>query len=130
MKTGHRVRAFATDFDGTLAHDGTVPEKALSGLVRLKAAGVIPLEVGALRHSKKEGFADCLSKAARDAIGHKIWEKRVWRAVGLLRDCFWPDEVVIGGGNAKTLIQMPQGCRRCELVVDLTSNSGITAFRY
>ena len=73
---------------------------------------VIPIEVGRLRHSKKEGFADCLSKAARDAIGHKAWEKRVWQAVELLRDCFWPDQVVIGGGNAKTLLEMPEGCRR------------------
>ena len=73
---------------------------------------VIPIEVGLLRHAKTEGFADCLSKAARDAIGHKAWEKRVWRAVELLRDCFWPDQVVIGGGNAKTLAAMPEGCRR------------------
>ena len=34
-----RLRAFATDFDGTLAHDGTVPAVALAGLERLKRAG-------------------------------------------------------------------------------------------
>lgn len=73
---------------------------------------VIPIEVGLLRLSKNKGFADRLSKAARDADGHKAWEKNVWRAVAYLRDCFWPDEVVIGGGNAKTLLDIPLGCRR------------------
>lgn len=34
-----RLRAFATDFDGTLAHDGTVPEAALKALERLRIAG-------------------------------------------------------------------------------------------
>jgi phosphoglycolate phosphatase (TIGR01487 family) len=34
-----RLRAFATDFDGTLAHDGTVPEAALKALVKLRKAG-------------------------------------------------------------------------------------------
>src|SRR5258708_192233 len=38
-----RLRAFATDFDGTLAHDGTVPEAALAGLDRLKRAGFVTL---------------------------------------------------------------------------------------
>ncbi len=32
-------RAFATDFDGTLAHDGLVPEATLAGLKRLREAG-------------------------------------------------------------------------------------------
>ena len=40
-----RLRAFATDFDGTLAHDGTVPEAALEGLRRLRKAGFVLLMV-------------------------------------------------------------------------------------
>jgi hydroxymethylpyrimidine pyrophosphatase-like HAD family hydrolase len=40
-----RLRAFATDFDGTLAHDGTVPKAALAGLERLKKAGFVLLLV-------------------------------------------------------------------------------------
>ena len=45
MKTGTRLRAFATDFDGTLAHDGTVADETLSRLVRLKMAGLTVLMV-------------------------------------------------------------------------------------
>jgi len=40
-----RLRAFATDFDGTLAHNGTVPEAALQGLRRLRKAGFVLLMV-------------------------------------------------------------------------------------
>ncbi len=38
-------RAFATDFDGTLAHDGVVPAEALRGLERLREAGIKVLMV-------------------------------------------------------------------------------------
>lgn len=71
---------------------------------------IIPIEVGLLRLSKSTGFADCLCKANRAKVGHKAWERCVWKAMALLRDCFWPDEVIIGGGNAKTLVDVPEGC--------------------
>ena len=35
-----RYRAFATDYDGTIAHDGIVDEATLEALRRLRAAGV------------------------------------------------------------------------------------------
>ena len=73
---------------------------------------VIPMEVGLLRLTKNVGFADRLCKMSRDKIGHRLWEKAVWKAVFYLRDCFWPEDVVIGGGNAKTLTEIPAGCRR------------------
>lgn len=72
---------------------------------------IVPIEVGLLRLSKSEGFADRLCKTSRADIGHKEWEKSVWKALALLHDCFWPDEVVIGGGNAKTLLDVPEGYR-------------------
>lgn len=72
---------------------------------------VLPMEVGLLRFTKSAGFADRLCKATRDAIGHKAWEKSVWKAVALLQDCFWPDHVIIGGGNGKTLQNVPSWCQ-------------------
>jgi predicted NBD/HSP70 family sugar kinase len=72
---------------------------------------VVPIEVGLLRLSKSGAFAARLCKASRNEIGHTKWEKFVWQAVALLRDCFWPDDIVIGGGNAKTLQKLPEGCR-------------------
>lgn len=40
-----RLRAFATDYDGTIAHDGKVPKVTLAGLERLKKAGYVLLLV-------------------------------------------------------------------------------------
>jgi hypothetical protein len=36
----NRVRAFATDFDGTIAHHGVVPDETLAALDRLRQSGV------------------------------------------------------------------------------------------
>src|SRR5262245_34986983 len=43
--SGNRVRAFATDFDGTIAHHGAVPEATLDALYRLRQSGVFGLMV-------------------------------------------------------------------------------------
>jgi hydroxymethylpyrimidine pyrophosphatase-like HAD family hydrolase len=45
QSTGNRVRAFATDFDGTIAHHGTVPDTTLAALDRLRQSGVLILMV-------------------------------------------------------------------------------------
>jgi len=73
---------------------------------------IVPLEAGLLRLKKSVSLVDRVSKKSLSAIGPKRWEKSVWEAVGLLRDMFWPDEVVIGGGNAEKLVAFPAGCRQ------------------
>jgi polyphosphate glucokinase len=73
---------------------------------------IVPLEIGMLRLSKSEGFMDRLSKEALNADGKARWQKSVARAIALLRDVFWPDHMVIGGGNAKHLDPLPEGCER------------------
>jgi len=73
---------------------------------------LIPIEIGVLRLTKKRSFGDDLGDAALVERGRKQWEAAVWKVVSYLREVFWPDEVVIGGGNAKQLKTMPEGCRR------------------
>lgn len=43
--TTSRLRAFATDFDGTIAHHGTVPDETLAALAKLRESGMIVLMV-------------------------------------------------------------------------------------
>jgi len=43
--TTSRLRAFATDFDGTIAHHGTVPDEALASLRKLRESGMVVLMV-------------------------------------------------------------------------------------
>lgn len=70
------------------------------------------IEVGLIPIGKETRFMDRLSKAARRERGHDKWQRDVHTAVALLKDMFWPDETVIGGGNAKHLHPLPAGCRR------------------
>ena len=71
---------------------------------------IVPLEIGIMRLSKSEAFMDRLSKEALDTLGKARWQKAVGRALALLRDVFWPDHIAIGGGNAKCLGPLPEGC--------------------
>jgi polyphosphate glucokinase len=73
---------------------------------------IVPLEVGMLRLSKSEAFMDRLSKRALESDGKQRWEKSVLNAVALLKDVFWPDRIVVGGGNAKHLRELPEGSDR------------------
>ncbi len=73
---------------------------------------VVPLEIGIMRLSKSEGFMDRLSKEALNTLGKARWQKSVTRALALLRDVFWPDHIALGGGNAKHLEPLPEGCER------------------
>ena len=73
---------------------------------------IVPLEIGMLRLSKSEAFMDRLSKEALNTGGKTRWQKAVAKATALLRAVFFPDQVVIGGGNAKYLDPVPEGCER------------------
>ncbi len=73
---------------------------------------VVPLEIGMMPLSKSEAFMDRLSKEALNTGGKRRWQKSVERAVALLHDIFWPDHFQLGGGNAKYLEPVPQGCER------------------
>ena len=73
---------------------------------------IVPLEIGIMRLSKSEGFMDRLSKEALETLGKARWNKSVTRALSLLKDIFWPDHIALGGGNARHLDPLPEGCER------------------
>lgn len=75
---------------------------------------VVPLEIGMMPLSKSEAFMDRLSKEAMATDGKRRWQKSVKRAVALLHDIFWPDQFILGGGNARHLDPVPEGCERGE----------------
>ncbi len=79
----------------------------------LCADGVITnVELGMMRLSNGAQYLERLTKAARRERGQEKWLRDVTEAVSLLRDLFWPDDTVIGGGNAKHLDPLPEHCRR------------------
>jgi predicted NBD/HSP70 family sugar kinase len=61
---------------------------------------------------KEKTYEDYVGRKALEKLGKKKWRKNVARIVTSLVDALKPDDVVIGGGNAKMLKKLPKGCRR------------------
>jgi polyphosphate glucokinase len=74
--------------------------------------GVIaPLELGHL-HFRKATFEDYVGNRGRKRLGRKKWQKAGAEAVERLSAALEPDYIVVGGGNAKKLEELPQDVRR------------------
>jgi hypothetical protein len=81
---------------------------------------IIPLELGRLLYDGSRTLSEVLGRAGMDKMGKKEWRKVVSRAVTALMGAFVADYVVVGGGNAKRLEDLPPGVRR---------GHNLTAFR-
>ncbi len=76
------------------------------------ADGVVePLELGHLPYRKKT-FEDYVSEPALLRDGKKKWRKTVFDVVARFAAALEPDYIVIGGGGAKELDELPPNCRR------------------
>jgi polyphosphate glucokinase len=71
---------------------------------------IVPMELGALSY-RKGAIEDYLGARGRQKLGKKKWRKTVEFAVKRFTSALLLDDVVIGGGNAKKLKQVPPGCR-------------------
>jgi polyphosphate glucokinase len=72
---------------------------------------VVPMELGHL--SYRDGiFEDYVGARGLERLGLDEWQKHVGFGVARLMGALHPDDVVIGGGNAKKLKELPPGCRR------------------
>jgi polyphosphate glucokinase len=70
-----------------------------------------PMELGHLPY-KKGTYESYVGTAALGRQGKKKWRRHVADVVARLVAALEPDEVVIGGGNAKKLKELPPKCRR------------------
>ena len=71
---------------------------------------VVPMELAHLSF-KKGTFEDYIGLRALVRLGNKKWRKYVAYAAVRLMAALHPDDVVLGGGNAKNLKELPPGCR-------------------
>jgi polyphosphate glucokinase len=76
----------------------------LEGLVQ-------PLEIAHLQYREGKTYEEFLGKRAQDRMGKKCWRKMVDEIVMALYAGFQVDEVVLGGGNAKQLKEIPEVAR-------------------
>jgi predicted NBD/HSP70 family sugar kinase len=82
------------------------------GTVFMIDGKIVPLALGHLRFHKGENFEHYLSRKGMERYGEKAWWLSVADAAAVLKAAFLADYVVLGGGNAKKLEEMPEGCRR------------------
>ncbi|MEO8478144.1 MAG: ROK family protein [Gemmatimonadota bacterium] len=67
-----------------------------------------PMELAHLPYRKHKSYEEYLGDDGRDRLGEKKWTKHVWRVVELLRAALQPEYIVIGGGNADRLDELPE----------------------
>ena len=94
---GHMLYlGLGTGLGSTFIYDGTI----------------IPLSLGHLLLQNNESFTDHVSRKALEKHGVKEFREAVNQTAIMLKDAFLADYVVLGGGNAKKLKDLPEGCRR------------------
>ena len=71
---------------------------------------MVPMELAHLPYRKGE-IEDYVGLRGLEKLGRKRWRGHVEHLVGRFTLALHPDEIVIGGGNAKKLKSMPPGCR-------------------
>src|SRR5262245_59235307 len=69
-----------------------------------------PMELGHLPF-RKATFEDYVGESALGRLGHKRWRKVVHETIERLSAAVLPDYVVLGGGNAKEIGELPPNCR-------------------
>src|SRR5207253_9926959 len=70
---------------------------------------VLALELGDLPYANAHIIEDYLGKSGLKRLGEKRWKREVLRAVELLKKSLIADYVVLGGGSAKRLDELPNG---------------------
>jgi polyphosphate glucokinase len=71
---------------------------------------VVPMELAHLSYGDAT-IEDYVGLRGLERLGKKKWRKHVAFMVERFMAALHPDEVVIGGGNAKKLKELPSGCR-------------------
>jgi polyphosphate glucokinase len=74
--------------------------------------GVIePLELGRFHYKKKRTLEHYVGNRGLKRLGRKKWQRHVEEVVERLIAALKPDDVVVGGGNARKLKPLPPGTR-------------------
>ncbi|NGZ08428.1 MAG: ROK family protein [Nitrospira sp. LK70] len=72
---------------------------------------LVPMELAHLRYRKDGTYEDYVGLRGLKRYGKKKWRRYVEDVVMALKNALQADYVVLGGGNAKKLKQLPKGIR-------------------
>jgi polyphosphate glucokinase len=67
-----------------------------------------PMELAHLPYQHGKSYEDYLGLRGLKRLGKKKWERKVLKVVAELRQALAADYVVLGGGNAKKLTELPE----------------------
>jgi polyphosphate glucokinase len=70
-----------------------------------------PMELAHLPYKKGRTYEEYVGTAGLKRSGKKKWRRHVMEVIALLRSALQADDVVVGGGNAKLLDDVPAGVR-------------------
>jgi polyphosphate glucokinase len=80
------------------------------GSTLIKDGVIAPMELGHLPY-RKATYEDYIGERGLQRLGKKKWRRCVDDVIARLQSALEPDDVVIGGGNARLLKELPAGCR-------------------
>jgi len=72
---------------------------------------IMPMELAHLPYKKGRTFEDYVGRRGFERLGKKKWRRAVDDIVSRLKAALVAEYVVLGGGNAKKLQQLPEGAR-------------------
>ena len=70
-----------------------------------------PMELGHLPYKKKQTYEDFVGQRGLLRLGRKKWREEVLAVINTFRKAFQPDYIVLGGGNAKLMKNLPDDVR-------------------
>jgi polyphosphate glucokinase len=71
-----------------------------------------PMELAHLPYAKGRTYEEYVGKAGLERLGKKKWRRHVVDVLTRLKAALEADDVVVGGGNAKLLRDLPRGIRQ------------------
>jgi predicted NBD/HSP70 family sugar kinase len=81
------------------------------GAALILEGSLAPMELAHLPYKNGKTFEDFLGRGGLDRLGKKRWRRHVGTVVEKLKAALVADYVVLGGGNAKLLKDLPEGAR-------------------
>ncbi len=71
-----------------------------------------PMELAHLPYRRGRTYEDYIGEAGLERLGKKKWRRYVFDVTEQLKSAMEADYVVLGGGNAKLLKDLPKGARQ------------------
>jgi polyphosphate glucokinase len=72
---------------------------------------IVPMELAHLPYKNGRTFEEYVGRQGLERFGRKRWRRHVEDVIERFRAAFVTDDIVLGGGNAKLITELPEGVR-------------------